>query len=220
MDKFIIKANESWLKTRDGKMDCCLQHDTDAFFHSNYQGGGNWKIDGTIENMICAFKNDRTPITQQKLDYAVDKLSEILQWDLPQILRQIGLRSMRVCVIPRAKHEEHYADNQKLFRQTVQISVCSLSGFEDGTHDILRHTDTRTTHSDRSGHGGNGEKPYCGITKDTCSISHVIEGKNILLIDDLYTKTVGIDEDAIQALYDNGANRVFFYSIGKTILRY
>ena len=79
--------------------------------------------------------------------------------------------------------------------------------------------DTRTTHRDRSGYGGNGPIPYCGITNDTCSISGV-SGHNILLIDDLYTKTVGIDEDAIQALYDNGAAKVLFYAVGKTVSRY
>jgi hypothetical protein len=37
-----------------------------------------------------------------------------------------------------------------------------------------------------------------------------------LLIDDLYTKSVNIDEDWIQALYEKGAKNVIFYSVGKT----
>lgn len=220
METFIIKATESRLRTKNGNICYCLQNDTDAFYHSCYQGGGNWKIDGTIENMVCTLKNDRTPYPQLKLNFAVNKLSGILRSDLPMILRETGIQSMRVCVVPRAKHEEHYADNQKLFRQTVQNAIYALYGFEDGTHDIIRHTDTRTTHSNKSGNGGNGAMPYCGITKETCNISNQVRGKNILLIDDLYTRTVGIDEDAIQALYDNGASKVFFYSIGKTILRF
>ena len=221
MEKFVIKARESWLRTKDGKKEeRCLHHDTEAFYHSDYQGGGAWKIDGTIENMICTLKNDRTPYSQLKLDSIANRLFEIIREDLPMILRETGLREMRVCVIPRAKHEEHYAENQKMFRGTVQDVICGMNGFEDGTRDIIRHTDTRTTHSDRSGNGGNGPKPYCGITIDTCDISSYVAGKDILLIDDLYTKTVGIDEDAIQALYEKGANRVYFYSIGKTIFRY
>ena len=67
------------------------------------------------------------------------------------------------------------------------------------------------------GHGGDGELPYAGITKDTCNISAGIRGKDILLIDDIYTKGVNIDEDAIQALLDNGARRVYFYAVGKTL---
>jgi predicted amidophosphoribosyltransferase len=61
--------------------------------------------------------------------------------------------------------------------------------------------------------------PYPGITKDTCTISDQVKGKNILLIDDLYTKTVNIDEDAIQALLDKEAKSVTFYSVGKTVSR-
>lgn len=95
-----------------------------------------------------------------------------------------------------------------------------LNGFIDGTHDIIRHTDTATTHLARSGHGGSGELPYVGITKDTCNISDDVIGQDILLIDDLYTKTVNIDEDCIQALLDKGAKSVIFYSIGKTLSRY
>ena len=36
---------------------------------------------------------------------------------------------------------------------------------------------------------------------------------DIILIDDIYTSGCNIDEDCIQALYDNGANRVVFYAI-------
>ena len=51
------------------------------------------------------------------------------------------------------------------------------------------------------------------------TISDLVRGKDIVLIDDLYTKTVNIDEDAIQALHDNGARSVIFYSVGKTLSR-
>lgn len=219
MERFIIKAGESWLRTKDGNMSQCLHHDTEAFYHSDYCGGGNWMVDGTIENMICTLKNDRTPYPDVVLSRKIGQLRQILQVDLPQILKSTGYQSLMICVIPRAKHENHYKDEQKLFRTTIQSTINSVvHGFFDGTQCIIRHTDTRTTHSNRSGHGGNGPMPYCGITNETCNIIGV-QGKNILLIDDLYTKSVGIDEDAIQALYDNGANKVFFYSIGKTVFR-
>ena len=94
-----------------------------------------------------------------------------------------------------------------------------MNGFIDSTDHVVRHTDTRTTHMDKSGYGGEGNLPYPGITKDTCTISDKVRGKDILLIDDLYTASVNIDEDAIQALFDNGARSVTFYSLGKTIRR-
>ena len=99
----------------------------------------------------------------------------------------------------------------------VKGCLTSLKDFVDGTDYIVRHTDTRTTHMDKSGYGGNGNLPYPGITKDTCTISDKIIGKDILLIDDLYTESINIDEDAIQALLDCGAKSVTFYSLGKTI---
>ena len=46
-----------------------------------------------------------------------------------------------------------------------------------------------------------------------------INSKNILLIDDIYTKFVNIDEDAIQALLDKGAKSVHFYSSDFKYLR-
>lgn len=203
MQGFVINANE------------CLSRNTVAVCHSDYQGGGNWRTPGTIENLICTLKNDITPYPQYVLDGATAKLSTILAEDLPQILRAVqkkGIETLRVCVIPRAKHEAYYRDNQKLFRGTIQQTIKSLGGFEDGTHDIIRVVDTNTTHLTHT-------KAHRGITNESCTISNNVRGKNILLIDDLYTRTINIDEDAIQALYDNGAKNVIFYAIGRTIYR-
>ncbi|MCF6205161.1 MAG: hypothetical protein L3J59_16105 [Methylococcaceae bacterium] len=61
--------------------------------------------------------------------------------------------------------------------------------------------------------------PYKGITNDTCHISDNVRGRTIILIDDIYTGGVNIDEDAIQALLDKGARSVYFYAIGKTARR-
>lgn len=223
MGKFIIKASESHLYTIDGEPSLCLQKDTEAYYHSDYQGGGRWKIDGTIENMICTLKNDITTYTNFILSRKVTQLKQILQADLSQIYKLCGNNNLMVCVVPRSKHEQHYKDNQKLFRQSITDTISLLRrrgiNFIDGTHNIVRHTDTACTRLARTGNGGNGELPYCGITKETCHIIGV-KDKTILLIDDVYTKSVGIDEDCIQALYDNGAKKVIFYSVGKTVPRY
>lgn len=92
---------------------------------------------------------------------------------------------------------------------------CEVSCF-DGSDYIIRHTDTRTTHLNKSGHGGDGDLPYPGITMDTCYLSDEIRGKRILLIDDIYTKTVNVDEDCIQALLDKGAEKVILLTIART----
>ena len=105
----------------------------------------------------------------------------------------------------------------------MKAVISKLNGFSDGTDYIIRHTDTKTTHLAHSPraeqYAGNGSMPYKGITNDTCNISDNVKGKDILLIDDIYTGGVNIDEDAIQALLDKGARNVYFYSIGKTIHR-
>ena len=104
-----------------------------------------------------------------------------------------------------------------MFKFTIREVISQLSEFIDGTDFIIRHTDTRTTHRDRAGYGGNGDLPFPGITQETCTISEEVVEKNILLIDDLYTKSINIDEDVIQALLDENANTVFFYAIGRTV---
>lgn len=218
MEQFIIKAEESGIRNDYNKR--CLKHDTTAFYNSEYHGGGRCKEPGTIENLICGFKNDFNSESLYKLSSCMQGLEKILATDLPIILRELKCETLRVCVIPRAKRENYYTQNQKLFRQTIQNTLKKIDGFEDGTYDIIRHIDSITTHLNRSGYGGEGRSPYPGITLDTCHISEQICGKRILLIDDLYTKSIGIDEDAIQALHEKGAKDVFFYSVGKTVWRY
>ncbi|GHS93961.1 hypothetical protein FACS1894207_1320 [Bacteroidia bacterium] len=208
MEQFIIQPNE------------CLSKSIVAFYHADYEGGGKWKEAGTIENMICTLKNDITPYPSNVLQNAMLQLSKVLFEDLPEILQITKLANLTVCVIPRAKAENTYSENQKLFRRTIKSVVEKLNDFMDGTNYIIRYTDTQTTHRARWGHGGSGNMPYPNITKDTCRISDDIRGKDILLIDDLYTKTVNIDEDAIQALLDKGAKSVAFYAVGKTVSRY
>lgn len=203
MNEFIIFANQY------------LKYNTQGYYRDEYHGGGNWKVDGTIENIITTLKNDITPYNNNTLQLAVNRLKIILEDDLPKISRKVNSRNITVCVVPRAK--VNYAQNQLLFKTTVKEVVTTLNGFFDGVDFITRQKNTKTTHRSRAGYGGDGNMPYPGITKDTCNISNNVLGKNILLIDDVYTETINIDEDVIQALYENGANSVIFYAIGKTV---
>ena len=62
-----------------------------------------------------------------------------------------------------------------------------------------------------------GNMPYIGITNDTCEInSQTFAGKDVILVDDIYTKGVNIAEDCIQTLLNIGANNVILYTIAKT----
>ncbi|MBA9077989.1 phosphoribosyltransferase [Rufibacter quisquiliarum] len=195
-----------------------LKREIEGFYHSDYSSGGQWRVQGTIENIICTLKNDITPYPNDVLIKASQQLEQILLTDLPQITNFTKNNSLTVCVVPRAK--VNYSPNQLLFKNTVSRVVNQLSSYINGTSYIIRHTDTKTTHRERGGYGGNGKMPYPNITKDTCQISFEIKGKDVLLVDDLYTKTINIDEDAIQALLDKGANSVMLYVVGKTISKY
>jgi len=187
-----------------------LEKNIRGFYHTEYVGHqkpGN-------PDYINRLKNTYNTFPPSILNIAVQELNNVLMEDLPQILRVLQLNSLTVCVVPRAKTS--YKPNQLLFKSTIRKVVNQLNHFIDGTDYITRHSNTRTTHlpPNTPNYNNDGEKPYRGITKDTCNISNKVNGKDILLIDDLYTKTVNIDEDAIQALLTCGANSVSFYSIG------
>ena len=66
-------------------------------------------------------------------------------------------------------------------------------------------------------HSNDGERPYPGITKETCRINaDMIRDQNVILIDDIYTSGVNIDEDCIQVLFESGAKGVMFYAVAYT----
>ena len=224
MNSFTILPNLSWFTnptTNNRQRGQFISKSIDAFYHSDYQGGNSERREtiGTVENIITTLKNQFQDKSKDVLIQAANNLIEILKKDLTKVLQETTKNNLTICIIPRAKALTYYSQNQLVFKQAVTIIAKKLSGFSDGTDYIIRHTDTRTTHLDRSGYGGDGDLPYPGITKKTCTISDDVKGKDILLIDDLYTETVNIDEDAIQALLDNGANSVIFYSLGKTAPR-
>lgn len=224
MNSFTILPNISWYTnptTNNRQRGQFISTSIDAFCHSDYQGGNSERREtiGTVENIITTLKNQFQDKSIDVLKQAGNNLIAILKKDLPQVLQETAKNNLTVCIIPRAKTLTTYVPNQLVFKQAVTIVAKELNGFSDGTDYIIRHTNTRTTHLDRSGYGGDGDLPYPGITKKTCTISDDVKGKDILLIDDLYTETVNIDEDAIQALIDNGANSVVFYSLGKTAPR-
>jgi len=199
MNKFTIYANNY------------LQYDIQGYYHVDYIG---YRKPGNPD-YLNDLKNTFNDFSKEKLDKAISQLYNVLKTDLSQFDK-----SLTICVVPRSKAENTYSHNQLLFKKVLQYIISEL-GFNDGSNYIIRHTNTKTTHLAHSPRGaqyaGEGDMPYPGITKDTCSISNEVKNKNILLIDDIYTNNVNIDEDAIQALLDKGAKSVIFYSVGKTI---
>lgn len=201
MNSFTITSNDFLTKT------------IQAYYHQDYTTFGTEGNPDFINYLKNSFDNTSVKV----LENSVKELIGILNEDLPKIkAKHNNMNIITVCVVPRAKKDNYYSKNQKLFRRVVSDVVDTLNGFINGTNYIIRHTNTRTTHLDKSGYGGDGDMPYKGIVEDTCNISNEVRGKDILLIDDVYTSGVNIDEDTIQALLDNGANNVLFYAVGKT----
>jgi len=190
-----------------------------GFHHTGFWG----KDHPENPNFLYKLKNDpHHNWTTWDLHMAQSQLEGILSVDLPAVLNNLAFNSMTVCVVPRAKAETFYRPDQKLFRTSVQNVIRKVDGCVDGTNFVVRNSNTKTTHLRYpvAGQINDGNLPYPGITRDTCTISNNVIGKDILLIDDIYTKTVNIDEDVIQAILSKGASSVIFYAIGKTILKF
>lgn len=190
-----------------------LQHKITAYYHGYHR---RWNA--TEVGFINTLKNDDGTFSDHKKDFgftllsAQEKLYQVLEEDLP-IIANSTTNKLTICVIPRSKCNHNYQPAQLLFISTIKRFVLNNVGiFNDGTGYMTRNIDTPTTHTTRDY-----QSIEIGITKKTCNISDKVEGKDILLIDDIYTHDVNIDEDAIQALLDKGANSVIFYAIGKTV---
>ncbi len=193
-----------------------LTQNIQGFYHTDFGG-----VDlPNNPNYLYKLKNDpHHTWSDYRIQEAQQQLLEALLIDLPEILIQSNRNTLTVCVVPRAKADNTYRANQLLFKTTVRNAVHQLgNNFIDGTNFIQRHTNTKTTHLRRPMEGfvNDGSEPYPGISTDTCNFSNRINSSNILLIDDIYTRTVNIDEDMIQALLNCGANSVTFYAIGNT----
>ena len=164
---------------------------------------------------LTDLKNDIPPYrSMAELQKSEKRLAEVLRADFKKLVARHG--QLTVCGVPRSKRENGYPYSQMGLKRTIRAVVNEIPELADGMDYIIRHTDTVCTHRDRARYGGAGERPRPGLLKDTCRLSTDIRGRDILLVDDIYTANVGIDEDAIQAMYDMGAKSVIFYAVGCT----
>ena len=166
---------------------------------------------------ILVLKNQYGDMSVDVLRSAKNQLKETLKRDIPKVVSELKLDDVVVCVVPRAKAEDEYESDQKLFREAISEVVQELS-LIDGSKYIVRVISTYTTHMSKvTSYINEGEKPRRGLLKDTSDINEAgIRGRNVLLIDDVYTRGAGIDEDAALALLEKGAKSVTFYAIGFT----
>lgn len=204
MNRFVIETNRF------------LNKNIQAFYYTDFYG---YKKPNNPDFLNILKNDNHHHWSDDQLNKAVTCLKNILLAELPQLLQLLQFNLLTVCVIPRARVDNTYKTNQLLFRSTVQSVVNQLKGFEDGTNYIERRISTKTTHLRKptEADDNDGKPPYPGITTDTCNISNNVKSRDILLIDDIYTKTVNIDEDVIQALLNISAKSVTFYAVGRTV---
>lgn len=189
-----------------------LDYEIKAYYFGTHE---NWRI--TEVGFLNTLKNDDGTFTNAKkefgftLDEAKNKVKEILTKDLIEIKKNYDSK-LTICIVPRSKPLAMYNDNQLKFSEAIKEFVNEHTEFYDGTNYIQRAIETPATHLTRDY-----SSVTVGITKETCNISDEVNGKDIILIDDIYTGSVNIIEDAIQALFDNGAKSVILYTVGKTI---
>lgn len=209
-EQFIIRKNNF------------LKNDTIGYHNRDYTGYGQ----PNNPDFLNVLKNTFNNTYALGLEKAKQEVQNILMVDIPTIMRENKLGKCVCVCIPRAKALNTYTPNQLFFRDAVSNAASQIAGVIDGSNYIVRRTNTRTTHlpetTGRIATTGqvsknDGELPYIGITKETCRInSDGIYNQNIILIDDIYTNGVNIDEDCIQALLDEGAKNVIFYAIAYT----
>lgn len=193
--------------------DAFLDRDVDLFFHAHYYGF--YSSENTLK-YINYLKNDRRGF-DNLISQSEDKAAMVLAADLSELVELYG--PLTVCGIPRSKRENAYPPEKMGLKRAVRKAIAMNPLLSDGMDYIVRYANTRCTHLGYSGGGGDGEGPRPGLMRDTCHLSSAIAGKSIVLVDDIYTTGVGIDEDGVQALFDAGAKSVVMYTFGCTARR-
>lgn len=213
---FIIASNEY------------LKKNTKSYYTYDYYVGGDEDT-----QFILTLKNNFNEEPFTTLDKAHEKAKNVLSKALQEIIENEGMENSLIVSVPRSKSYETYFDSQLFLIKAISEAAQSIALVEDGAYSISRKENNRTTHLKKNigrntkqgniykGENANdGSDPYCGITKDTCLIdTNKIRGRNIILVDDIYTEDCNVDEDCIQTLYDVGAEKVVFYAFARTVKR-
>lgn len=193
--------------------DAFLGRDVDLYFHDFYHG---FSSPANTLRYVNYLKNDRRGY-DSLIGACEEEAAAVLAADLAVLVQKYG--PLTVCGIPRSKRDDSYPAEQMGLKRAIHKAISVVPDLSDGMDYIVRHTDTRCTHRSYWGYGGDGEGPRPGLLHDTCRLSGEIAGKDIVLVDDIYTAGVGIDEDGVQALLDAGARNVVMYTFGCTASR-
>lgn len=208
LSRHIIESNGYLTKQITAFYDC-------AYMRSDHESSG---FSIRVSNAIRTLKNTFNRESDNRLFRAKNYIRTIATTDLKQIIEQERIENPIIVCVPRSKAD--FSDKQLLFRKAISEAANNTVA-TNGAEYIRRIRNTKTTHLANTRKGdmsGDGDMPYPGITNDTCHLSGSVSGRNVILVDDVYTKTVNIDEDCCQFLLDNGAKSVTLYTICKTMI--
>lgn len=208
LSRHIIESNSYLTKQITAFYDC-------AYMRPDPEGSG---FSIRVSDAIRTLKNTFNHESDNVLFRAKNYIRTIATTDLKQIIEQERIENPIIICVPRSKAD--FSDKQLLFRKAISEAANNTVA-TNGAEYIRRIRNTKTTHLANTRKGdmsGDGDMPYPGITNDTCHLSGSVSGRNVILVDDIYTKTVDIDEDCCQFLLDNGAKSVTLYTICKTMV--
>lgn len=208
LSRHIIESNSYLTKQITAFFDC-------AYMRPDPEGSG---FSIRVSDAIRTLKNTFNHESDNELFRAKNYIRTIATTDLKQIIEQERMENPIIVCVPRSKAD--FSDKQLLFRKAISEAANNTVA-TNGAEYIRRIRNTKTTHLANTRKGdmsGDGDMPYPGITNDTCRLSGSVSGRNVILVDDIYTKTVNIDEDCCQFLLDNGAKSVTLYTICKTMI--
>lgn len=208
LSRYIIESNSYLTKQITAFYDC-------AYMRPDPEGSG---FSIRVSDAIRTLKNTFNRESDNELFRAKNYIRTITITDLKQMIEQERIENPIIVCVPRSKAD--FSDKQLLFRKAISEAANNTVA-TNGTEYIRRIRNTKTTHLANTRKGdmsGDGDTPYPGITNDTCRLSGSVSGRNVILVDDIYTKTVNIDEDCCQFLLDNGAKSVTLYTICKTMI--
>lgn len=207
LSRHVIESNGYLNKQIVAFYDC-------AYMRPDPEGSG---FSIRVSDAIRTLKNTFNRESDNELFRAKNYIRTIATTDLKQIIEQERIENPIIVCVPRSKAD--FSDKQLLFRKAISEAANNTVA-TNGAEYIRRIRNTKTTHLANTRKGdmsGDGDMPYPGITNDTCRLSGSVSGRNVILVDDIYTKTVNIDEDCCQFLLDNGAKSVTLYTICKTM---
>lgn len=186
-------------------------HGYHSLYYTGFNTDGNPDFLNTLKN---TFNNTQVAV----LNTAREEVEKILLNDIPLIMQEKHLEECSIVCVPRAKALTSYSGKQLLFQDAVSNAASKIKGAIDASRSITRTVNTKTTHLKNSQNIENdGDLPYPGITSKTCTIDlDNIKGKDIILVDDIYTVSADVDEDCIQFLLNHGARTVIFYAVAYT----